>query len=122
MTVQLALLKSGEEIIADMKEMVIPDGDDHRVIGYIFSRPCTVRLENKDNLSDLEGNKSYEIGLSPWIPLSASQDIRVTTEWVITLVDPVEKLKTLYMKGVWNDGKASETASATEQSDPSDGD
>ena len=26
MTVQLALLKSGEEVIADMKEMVIPDG------------------------------------------------------------------------------------------------
>ena len=122
MTVQLALLKSGEEVIADMKEMVIPDGDDHRVIGYIFSRPCTVRLENKDNLSDLEGNKSYEIGLSPWIPLSASQDVRVTTEWVITLVDPVEKLKTLYMKGVWNDGKTSETAGATEQSNHSDGD
>ena len=122
MTVQLALLKSGEEIIADMKEMVIPDGDDHRVIGYIFTRPCTVKLENKNNLSDLKGNRSYEIGLFPWMPLSASQEVRVTTEWVVTLVDPIEKLKTLYMKGVWNDGETSKTASATEQSDPSDGD
>lgn len=121
MTVQLALLKSGEEVIADMQEMVIADGDDHRVIGYIFTRPCTVKLENKDNLSDLSGNKSYEIGLFPWMPLSASQEIRVTTEWVVTLVDPIEKLKSLYMKGVWNDGKASEIASATEQSDSGDG-
>ena len=70
MTVQLALLKSGEEVIADMKEMVIPDGDDHRVIGYIFTRPCTVKLENKNNLSDLKGNRSYEIGLFPWMPFS----------------------------------------------------
>ncbi len=122
MTVQLALLKSGEEVIADMKEMVVQDGDDHRVVGYIFARPCSVKLENKDNLSDLDGNKSYEIGLFPWMPLSASEEVRITSEWVVTLVDPVEKLKTLYTKGVWNDGETSKTFSATEQSDSSDGD
>ena len=33
MTVKLIVLKSGEDIIADMKEMVVGEGDDKKVIG-----------------------------------------------------------------------------------------
>ena len=122
MTVKLAVLKSGEDIISDMQEMVIEKDEGEKVIGYIFKRPCIVKLENRENLSDLQGNRSFEISMIPWIPLSADQDIPVSADWVITLVEPVEKLKTMYEKGVLNNGKADKTFSDDEQTDSSDGD
>ena len=45
MTIKLAILRSGEDIIADMQEMVV--GDDKRVVGYFLTRPCGVTLKNK---------------------------------------------------------------------------
>ena len=41
MTVKLALLKSGEDIIADVQEMVFDD----KVIGYIFNKPCNIKMK-----------------------------------------------------------------------------
>lgn len=41
MTVKLALLKSGEEIIADIKEGVVED----KVVTYIFNNPHIVTLQ-----------------------------------------------------------------------------
>jgi hypothetical protein len=122
MTVKLAVLKSGEDIISDMQEMVIKQDEEEKVIGYIFKRPCVVKLENKQNLSDLQGNRSFEIGMFPWIPLSADQDVPVSADWVITLVEPIEKLKVMYEKGVLNNGQADKTFSDDEQPDSDIGD
>ena len=95
---------------------------EEKVIGYIFKRPCVVKLENKQNLSDLQGNRSFEIGMFPWIPLSADQDVPVSADWVITLVEPIEKLKVMYEKGVLNNGQADKTFSDDEQPDSDIGD
>ena len=40
MTVKLALLKSGEDVIADIAEMVV----DEKVVGYVFDQPGAVKL------------------------------------------------------------------------------
>ena len=40
MTVKLSLLKSGEDVIADIEEMIL----DERVVGYFFCDPCVVKL------------------------------------------------------------------------------
>ena len=47
MTVKLAILKSGEDIVADIKEMVVGEGDDARVVGYVLTKPCGVSLNSK---------------------------------------------------------------------------
>ena len=52
MTVKILLLKSGEDVIADVKEMVSPD---EKVIGYFLNKPCVVKLIPKD--SDDESRK-----------------------------------------------------------------
>ena len=46
MTVKILLLKSGEDVIADLKEMVSPD---EKVIGYFLTKPCVVKLIPKDS-------------------------------------------------------------------------
>ena len=44
MTVKLSLLKSGEDVIADIEEMIL----DEKVVGYFFNDPCIVKLLAKD--------------------------------------------------------------------------
>jgi hypothetical protein len=111
MTVKLALLKSGEDVISDIQEMVVVDDDGReKIIGYFFTKPCVVKLLNPDNLSDEKGNKAFEISMFPWFPLSKDTKIPVTADWVVTLVEPIEKLKTMYTEGVLDYGKRKDSS------------
>ena len=44
MTVKLILLKSGEDIIADITEMAVGEEENRRVIGYFLEKPCVVKM------------------------------------------------------------------------------
>lgn len=122
MTVKIAHLKSGENIISDIQEMVVGEGDNSRVIGYSFYKPQAVFVKDleiisKNNEETLK--HSYDINLLPWIPFTKDEKVLVPSDWVVTLVEPLEKLKGLYEINVLKIGeKDDETISATEQSDP----
>ena len=92
MTVKLALLKSGEDVIADWHEIV---GQDDNVIAYLAKRPYTIKINQTDVPSD---DEPTSIGLSyfPWMPLSKDTDIPIDPDWVVTLVDPVDQVKESY--------------------------
>ena len=100
MAVKLAVLKSGEDVIADIREMMVGDEDTppekKKVVGYYFIKPCGVTLKNKAiNVNDSDDD-SFELKLFPWCPLAKNDAIPMSTEWVVTLVDPVDKLKEMY--------------------------
>ena len=44
MSIKILLLKSGEDLIADVQEMV---SQDDNVIGYLLTKPCVVKLRSK---------------------------------------------------------------------------
>jgi hypothetical protein len=117
MTVKLALLKSGEDVISDMQEMVIGSEGEEKVVGYFFTKPCVVKLLNPDNLTDENGNKAFEISMFPWSPLSKDTKIPVTADWVVTITEPIEKLKTMYENEVLNYGKINKNSSTDKQPD-----
>ena len=109
MTVKILLLKSGEDVIADVKEMVSPD---KKVIGYFLSKPCVVKLLPKTT----NGNKKEtSISMYPWMPLAKEKQIPLPTDWVVTMVTPIEKVETMYKEDVL-DGK---TTNQTDSSDES---
>ena len=98
MTVKILLLKSGEDVIADVKEMVSPD---KKVIGYFLSKPCVVKFLPKTT----NGNKKEtSISMYPWMPLAKEKQIPLPTDWVVTMVTPIEKVETMYKEDVL-DGK-----------------
>ena len=98
MTVKILLLKSGEDVIADVKEMASPD---KKVIGYFLSKPCVVKLLPKTTY----GNKNESsISMYPWMPLAKEKQIPLPTDWVVTMVTPIEKVETMYKEDVL-DGK-----------------
>ena len=112
MTVKLALLKSGEDVIADIAEMVV----DEKVVGYVFDQPGTVKLFG-DPVKEGKSKSTYKIQITPWMPLSRDQKIPVVAEWVITIVEPIEQLKEIYEKGtVKNGNEESKIISSDEQS------
>ena len=115
MTVKLAILKSGEDIVADIKEMVVGEGDAARVVGYVLTKPCGVTLNSKAIKIDDEQD-TYQLKLFPWCPLTKSTKIPITADWVVTIVDPIDKIKQMYEKEVLGNG-TSESADSDEQSD-----
>ena len=111
MTIKLALLKSGEDIITDITEMRIGDDEPNsKVVGYFFDKPCVVKMRNPQSQAP-DGNTQkagFEVSLFPWMPLSADTRIPVTADWLITMVEPTVKLKEMYIEDVVNgpSGKA----------------
>ena len=96
MTVKILLLKSGEDVVADVKEMVSPDD---KVIGYFLTKPCVIKLIPKET----EGNKKEtSISMYPWMPLAKEKAIPLPTDWVVTMVTPIEKVDTMYKEDVLN--------------------
>ena len=119
MTVKLAILKSGEDIVADIKEMLVGEGDDARVVGYFLTKPCGVSLNSKNIKVDDEKD-TYQLKLFPWCPLTKQEKIPISADWVVTIVDPIDKITEMYTKEVLEDG--SESSSSDEQADSSKSD
>ena len=128
MTVKLVLLKSGEDIVADVSEMVVGDENDKdnppRVIGYYLNRPCVVRMQDARNLPELQkGNEQkqgYSVSLFPWMPLSKEDKIPIPADWMITMVEPVTKLSQMYDEDIVKHGKDNQSDSTDDDSTDSD--
>ena len=128
MTVKLVLLKSGEDIVADVSEMVVGDENDKdnppRVIGYYLNRPCVVRMTDARNLPELQkGNEQkqgYSVSLFPWMPLSKEDKIPIPADWMITMVEPVTKLAQMYDEDIVKNGKDNQSDSTDDDSTDSD--
>ena len=97
MAIKLALLRSGEQVIADIMELV---DKDEKVIQLVFSDPYIVRLLTSELLMEGSYNEEEEIehkvGFSPWLVLSADQKMAVNPDWVVTVVEPHEWIKSSY--------------------------
>ncbi len=96
MSIKLALLKSGEQVIADAKELV----SEEKVRGYLFTRPHKVVSTQPLLLTEEQDDNSVEVTLSPWIILSADKEVVVPTDWVVTVVDPLESVVKMYEEKV----------------------
>ena len=115
MTIKLALLKSGEEVISDIGEMVT---DKKTVVGYYFTNPCRAILTTPEIDVDEEQalyKKPVSIKLLPWLPLANEERIPVVADSVISIVEPQPKLKELYTKACENyEKRKSESNSSTD--------
>jgi|TARA_R100001480_G_scaffold68227_1_gene79584 hypothetical protein len=119
MTIKLMLLKSGEDIIAETTEMSIGEGEERRVVGYYLNKPCVVKMRYPEMLTEQsEGNNKkagYEVSLFPWLPLAVEETIPVVADWVVTMVEPVIKLKQMYITDVMNYDKDGTKRTQTDQ-------
>ena len=120
MTIKLLLLKSGEDMIADISEMSYGEDDERRVVGYYLNKPCVIKMRDPNTLDDMSegrGRKAgFEVSLFPWIPLSADENIPIPADWLVTMVEPTVKLTEMYVEDIVNYGKNNQSNSSDEQS------
>tara|TARA_Y100000004_G_scaffold186470_1_gene238060 strand:- start:471 stop:842 length:372 start_codon:yes stop_codon:yes gene_type:complete len=118
MSIKLLVLKSGEDVVADVQEMMVED----KVVGYFLNKPCVVKMSNYTPIQDEETNENsqkngFQVRFYPWVPLAKDPVIPLTLEWVVTMVEPMEKLTKLYVEQILNYGKTNQDPSADDESD-----
>jgi hypothetical protein len=104
MTIKLAILKSGEDVIADIKELI---SEEEKVVSYVFSKPFVVKLIEPEILTNEElttEKRQYNLSVYPWIPLTEQEDIVVNPDWVVSIVEPATTLKKSYEEKVYGRG------------------
>jgi hypothetical protein len=98
MAVKLVLLRTGETIISNVKEMVVGDENSGKVVGYYLENPCGIIIESLgDDEIDLSNNKTkMSIQLLNWIPLAKERKIPIISDWVVSIIDPIDDLRKTY--------------------------
>jgi len=100
MSIKLALLKTGDTIIADMKELVIED----KVQGYLLHLPHKISITKSILITEEKntenGDVPVEVTLSPWMLLSSDRKIAIVSDWVVTVVNPLETVIDIYKEKI----------------------
>jgi hypothetical protein len=93
MSVKIALLKSGESVIADIKELI----SEEKVCGYLFTKPHKIEVSNSFFLTEQPTESdSVSITFSSWILFASDDEIPVRPDWIVTIVEPIITIKQMY--------------------------
>ena len=65
----------------------------------MFGNPHRIITE-KEFLAESDDERQIQITLSPWILLSADKDVLVPRHQVVTIVEPIDSLKEMYMEKI----------------------
>ena len=95
MSIKLLYLKSGEQIISDVKELIRKDSN--KVYGYVLHKPHEIVASKAVVLTeDVNDDRKVEVTLSPWILLTEDKSMTVPQDWIITIVNPIESILKMY--------------------------
>ena len=94
MSIKLTLLKSGEEVIADIKEIRQEETDV--LVSYLFKDPYCVKIKTTQVLVEDESRPKHELAYYKWMSLSKDNDIIVNKDWVVCITDPLDSVKKNY--------------------------
>ena len=96
MTVKLVLLKSNEEVIADVKELV--DENDKPIFVVLENAYCCKLVEEPVMLTEgkQDTETKYSVQYYPFMPLSDEKKISIDPSWVVAIVEPKAMVKQSY--------------------------
>ena len=123
MSIQLALLKSGEEVIADIKE--IRQEETGVLVSYLFKDPYCVKIKTSQVLVEQETRPKHELAYYKWMSIAKDDDIIVNRDWVVCISEPLDTVKKNYEAKVNgrrfddSNGSSNGSGSGTSESYPS---
>ena len=103
MSIKLLLLKSGEQVLADTKELRRKDDVPmvDKVYGYLLTQPHKVSANKPLVLTEnVNEQRNVEITLAPWILLTEDKVVTIPKEWVITIVNPIDSIVKMYQEKI----------------------
>ena len=98
MSIKLTLLKSGEQLVSEMKELVA-EGQE-QAHAYLLENPHTVDINEKEFLTEDEkkdGDFGINVSLVPWIILYKDKKMVIPVDTVLTIVEPLDAVTKLYL-------------------------
>ena len=98
MSIKITVLKSGEQIISDMKELMA-EGQEHAQ-AYLLNNPHTYDINEKQFITEDEkkdGDYGIDVSLLPWLILSKDKKMIIPIDSVLTVVEPLESVTQLYL-------------------------
>ena len=96
MAVKLAILQDNEQVISEIKELV----DDGKPVGYLLKDPHKVVINQPFLVEKVDDDTSIQVTLTPWILLTTDKDIIVPGNHVITIVEPLDSVKEMYLEKI----------------------
>ena len=106
MAVKLAILQDNEQVISEIKELV----DDGKPVGYLLKDPHKVVINQPFLVEKVDDDTSIQVTLTPWILLTTDKDIIVPGNHVVTIVEPLDSVKEMYLEKI----NGSESSSVSE--------
>ena len=97
MSIKLTLLKTGEQLISEMKELVAEGEENPQA--YLFDNPHVVTIKEQELITEdniPEQDYGINVSLVPWIIISKDKQIDLRTDTVLTVVEPIDSLKQMY--------------------------
>ena len=94
MSIKLALLKSGEEVIADISEFRQEETDI--LVSYLFRKPYCIKIKTSEVLVEDKSREKHELAYYKWMTLSKDDDIIVNKDWVVCITEPLDSIKKNY--------------------------
>ena len=123
MSIKLALLKSGEEVIADISEFRQEETDI--LVSYLFRKPYCIKIKTSNVLVEDKSKEKHELAYYKWMTLSKDDDIIVNRDWVVCISEPLDSVKKTYEEKVNgrrsndSDGSSNGSGSGGSESYPS---
>ena len=96
MSVKLAILQDNEQVIAEIKELV----DDGKPVGYLLKDPHKVVINQPFLVEKVDDDTSIQVTLTPWILLTTDKDIIIPGNHVVTIVEPLDSVKEMYLEKI----------------------
>ena len=98
MSVKLLLLKSGEEVIPEAKEIVDPNTKEP--MGYHLHKPFRLDIVSNDGGIVFNNERGYQVSWFPWAPLSKDKDFYLPAGHVLTAYDPLDSISEQYIQAI----------------------
>ena len=100
MSIKISLLKTGEQLISEMKELVAEGQDIAHA--YLLENPQTIEINEKQFITEDEkdiggGDYGINVALLPWIILSKDKKMMIPVDSILTIVEPLESVTQLYL-------------------------
>ena len=114
MSIQLALLKSGEEVIADIKEIRQEETDV--LVSYLFKDPYSIKIKTSQVLIEGDGAPKHDVVYYKWMSLSKDSDIIVNSDWIVCITDPLDSITKSYTEKM-NGRRSDDSDGSTNGSD-----
>ena len=103
MSVQLVLLKSGEEIIADVREIL--DKETEKQISLVLIKPVRVSVVQRGTLTEGVQQGESVRSFDPWSATAKTEEYFISQDWTVTICEVQDSIKQSYIEnvGVKND-------------------